>query len=50
LAVAAYLTWHGRMLENDGINRTIPIELSREALRDGRDTQLETAIEAIRTL
>jgi C-terminal processing protease CtpA/Prc len=50
LPVAAYLTWHGRMLENDGINPTIPTELSREALRDGRDTQLETAIEAIRTL
>ena len=50
LPVAAYLTWQGRMLENDGINPATPTELSREALRDGRDTQLETAIEAVKAL
>ena len=50
LPVAAYLTWQGRMLENDGINPATSTELSREALRDGRDTQLETAIEAVKTL
>jgi carboxyl-terminal processing protease len=50
LPVAAYLTWHGRMLENDGINPAIPTELSREALRDGRDTQLETAIAVVKAL
>ena len=36
LPAAAYLTWHGRVLENDGINPATPTELSREALRDGR--------------
>jgi C-terminal processing protease CtpA/Prc len=50
LPVAAYLTWQGRMLESDGINPAVPTELSREALRDGRDTQLETAIEVVKAL
>src|SRR5215469_6411840 len=50
LPVAAYLTWHGRMLENNGIVPRISAELSRDALREGRDTQLETAVEAIQNL
>jgi carboxyl-terminal processing protease len=44
LPVAAYLTWQGRMLENNGIVPKFTIELSRDALREGRDTQLETAV------
>jgi hypothetical protein len=40
LPVAAYLTWgQGRMLENNGIVPKFPIELSRDALKEGRDTQ-----------
>jgi carboxyl-terminal processing protease len=50
LPVAAYLTWQGRMLENIGIVPKFSIDLSRDALRDGRDTQLETAIEVARAL
>ena len=50
LPVAAYLTWQGRMLENDGINPAVPAELSREALREGRDTQLERAVEVAKSL
>jgi hypothetical protein len=50
LPVAAYLTWQGRMLENDGINPAVPAELSREALREGRDMQLEKAIEVVTSL
>lgn len=50
LPVAAYLTWQGRMLENDGIVPQFCIELSRDALRDGRDMQLEGAIEVVKTL
>jgi C-terminal processing protease CtpA/Prc len=46
LPVAAYLTWKGRILENDGIKPAVPVNLSREALREGRDTQLEKAVEA----
>src|SRR5208283_398704 len=45
LPVAAYLTWQGRILENDGITPAVSTELSREGLREGRDTQLETAID-----
>src|SRR5450755_71703 len=50
LPVAAYLTWQGRMLENDGITPAVSTELSREALREGRDTQLETAIDVVKGL
>jgi hypothetical protein len=32
------------MLENNGIVPKFSIELSRDALREGRDTQLEPAI------
>jgi C-terminal processing protease CtpA/Prc len=50
LPVAAYLTWQGRMLENNGITPKFFIELSREALREGRDTQLETAVQVAKAL
>src|SRR2546430_5098995 len=50
LPVAAYLTWQGRMLENNGIVPKFSIELSREALKQGRDTQLGTAIEVANAL
>jgi C-terminal processing protease CtpA/Prc len=50
LPVAAYLTWTGRMLENNGIVPKFSIELSRDALMEGRDTQLETAIEVAQAL
>jgi quinol monooxygenase YgiN len=50
LPVAAYLTWQGRMLENNGMIPKFSVELSREALIAGRDTQLETAVEVARRL
>jgi C-terminal processing protease CtpA/Prc len=50
LPVAGYLTWQGRMLENNGIIPTVSVELSREALREGRDTQLEKAVEVAKSL
>jgi Peptidase family S41 len=50
LPVAAYLTWQGRMLENNGIVPKFSIELSREALKQGRDTQLGTAIDVAKAL
>jgi len=50
LPIAAYLTWQGRMLENNGIVPQFAVELSRDALRDGRDTQLETAIQVAEAL
>lgn len=50
LPVVAYLTWRGRMLENDGIVPKFEIELSPDALCKGLDTQLETAIEIAKTM
>jgi carboxyl-terminal processing protease len=50
LPVAAYLTWQGRMLENHGIVPKFSIELSRDALNEGRDTQLETAQHVLNSL
>jgi C-terminal processing protease CtpA/Prc len=50
LPVAAYLTWQGRMLENNGIVPKFSIELSREVLKEGRDTQLVTAVEVAKAL
>ena len=50
LPVAAYLTWQGRMLENNGIVPKFQTELSRDALREGRDTQLETAVEIAKNI
>jgi C-terminal processing protease CtpA/Prc len=49
LPVAGYLTWQGRMLENNGIIPRVSVELSREALREGRDTQLEKAVEIVKS-
>src|SRR5437016_10997776 len=50
LPVAAYLTWQGRMLENNGILPKFSIELSRHELRNGRDTQLDKAVEVAKAL
>jgi C-terminal processing protease CtpA/Prc len=43
LPVAGYLTWQGRMPENNGIIPIVPADLSRDASRNGRDSQLEKA-------
>jgi carboxyl-terminal processing protease len=50
LPVAAYLTWQGRMIENNGIVPKFSIELSREALSEGRDTQLDTAVQIAKAM
>ena len=50
LPVAAYLTWRGRTVENNGIAPAFPVQLSREALQEGRDTQLEKAAEVAKSL
>jgi C-terminal processing protease CtpA/Prc len=50
LPVAAYLSWQGRMLENNGITPKFCIELSRDALRENRDTQLETSLEVVKAM
>lgn len=50
LPVATYLTWQGTMLEARGITPDEQVELSYEALKEGRDCQLERAIEEVRQL
>jgi carboxyl-terminal processing protease len=50
LPVAAYLTWQGRMLENNGIVPKFCVELSRDALSQGRDTQLEAAVDVAKAM
>jgi len=50
LPVAAYLTWQGRMLENGGITPKFSVELSRDGLREERDTQLETAVAVVKAM
>jgi hypothetical protein len=37
LPVAAYLTWQGRMPENNGIIPKVAVQLSRDALKQERD-------------
>ena len=50
LPAAAYLTWQGTLLEGKGIEPDHVVELSREALKDGRDTQMERAVEVAKQL
>jgi carboxyl-terminal processing protease len=50
LPVAGYLTWQGRMLENNGIVPTASADVSRDALREGKDMQLEKAVEVAKSL
>jgi len=50
LPVAAYLTWQGRMIENNGIVPKFSVDLSRDALREGRDTQLQIAVDVSKAL
>ena len=50
LPTAGFLTWQGTMLEGKGIEPDHPVELSYEALREGRDTQMEKAIEVVSQL
>jgi len=48
LPVAAYLTWQGTMLEGKGITPDVPVDFSYESFKEGRDNQLEKAIEIAR--
>jgi len=50
LPVAAYLTWQGTMLEGKGITPDVPVDFSYESFKEGRDNQLEKAIEIVEAL
>jgi C-terminal processing protease CtpA/Prc len=48
LPVAAYLTWQGALLEGKGVSPHIEVELPSEALKQGRDPQMDKALEVFR--
>jgi carboxyl-terminal processing protease len=50
LPVAGYLTWNGRMLENNGIVPAIAVDMSRDVLQKSKDSQLERAIETVKKM
>jgi hypothetical protein len=47
---AAYITWHGQYIEGKGITPDHPVAWSLEAAREGRDNQLERALEVVKAL
>lgn len=49
LPVAAFLTWRGSNLEGSGVSPDIEEPVNPSALMQGRDTQLERAVEAVRS-
>jgi len=50
LPVAAYLTWHGVLLEGKGVSPHMEVELPSEALKQGRDPQMEKALNTLGSL
>jgi carboxyl-terminal processing protease len=50
LPVTGWFTWQGNTLEGKGVSPDVPVEVSYEALRSGKDCQLEKAIEVVRSL
>lgn len=50
IPVVGYLTWNGSTLEGAGVEPDHPVALSRDALKEGRDSQMEKAIEVVQNL
>ena len=50
LPVVSFRTWGGNSLEGTGTVPDHSVDLSREALRDGRDNQLQEAIRVVKEL
>jgi C-terminal processing protease CtpA/Prc len=50
LPVAAYYTWEGKLLEGVGVEPDVEERFSVEAIREGRDVQLQTAIRVVQNL
>ena len=48
LPVGAYLTWQGSRLEGQGVKPDLEVPLSYESISNGRDNQLEAAIQIVR--
>ena len=50
LPVAAYYTWEGKLLEGVGVAPDVEEPFSVQAIREGRDVQLQTAIRVAKDL
>ena len=49
LPVSAYRTWQGTTVEGQGVAPNVQVPFSVEAIRQGRDVQLEAALQAVRS-
>ncbi|HVB59386.1 MAG TPA: S41 family peptidase [Candidatus Acidoferrales bacterium] len=49
LPVAAYLTWQGKLIEGKGVSPGIPVELSADNLMVGEDTQMQKALDMVKS-
>jgi carboxyl-terminal processing protease len=47
---AAYITWHGNRFEGRGVRPDVDVPWSLEAFREGRDNQLQAAVEVAQML
>ena len=50
LPAAAFFSWQGKFFEGQGVSPDVLVEWSPEAVQEGRDNQLEKAIEVVRSL
>ena len=49
LPVSAYRTWQGTTVEGEGVTPNMLVPFSVEAIRQGRDVQLEAALQTVRS-
>ena len=47
MPVAGWYTWRGECLEGKGVEPDVPVEMSPEALANGVDTQLDSALDVL---
>ncbi|MGH9327272.1 MAG: S41 family peptidase [Terriglobia bacterium] len=47
---AAFYTWQGKSYEGHGVTPDVPVAWSPEAAREGKDNQLEKAVEVVKSL
>ncbi len=50
LPVAAYLTWYGKMIEGKGVSPSSLVQLLPDHLTAGEDTQMQRALELVKSM
>jgi C-terminal processing protease CtpA/Prc len=50
LPKAAFYTWHDKSYEGHGVAPDVPVAWSLEAAREGKDSQLERAVQVVKAL